>query len=212
MKWWIILILISIALIVLGSMIIFPQNPAHNLVLQYIYTLVSWPLIILVLGLVLLIKFKEPISEWIKTFLVKTPKGYLYGAISQFETKPLKKGKLKEVKKILGEEITGYMELVHFERIIRMMYRSQFRLLEKLKAVGSLTPDKAFSYYHEFLKQGGNKDYTVSFYIDWLKNITGLIKINEKDDVPAAKLTERGNSFILYCNLMNYSENTFMPL
>lgn len=183
MKWWMIVLFILFILAVLGSMIIFPQNPAHNLILQYISTLASWPLIIFILGLVLLIKYKEPISEWIKTLFIKTPKGYVFGTTAQSETKPLEKGQLKEVKKKLIEQkrtIKSYTEFVHFERIIRQMYRSQYKLLKNLKVIGSIANDTAILYYYDFLSQGGNKDYKITSYMKWLRETIGLIKISRK--------------------------------
>jgi len=215
MKWWIILILILITLIVLGSVILVPHNPAHNLVLQYIYTLVSWPLIILILGLILLIKFKEPISEWIRWLTIKTPKVTLSRGTPQAETKSIEDGKIKEFKEKLEKEKTqtkGYIEFIHFERIIRWMYRSQYHLLKDLKKAGSSSLSFSVLYYYEYQSQGGDKKYTVADYMGWVEKFCGFIKTEQENDKWLIKLTERGNFFLRYCDFMNYSENTFIPL
>ena len=215
MKWWMIVLFILFILIVLGSMILVPHNPAHNLILQYIYTLVSWPLIILVLGLVLLIKFKEPISERIRTLLIKTPKGLIIGGTAQIEAKPIEEEKIEEFKKKLEEERKikkGYMEIADFERIIRQIYRSQYRLLKELKSKGSVLHDRIIFYYFEFVNHGGNKDYEIASYENWLTNVVGLIKNNKKNDKWIMKLTDRGNSFVDFCKFMKYPENIFIPL
>jgi len=215
MKWWMIVLFILFILIVLGSMILVPHNLAHNLILQYIYTLASWPLIILVLGLVLLIKFKEPISFWIRKFRFKTPQGYEIGPKPQPETKPIEEGKIKEFKEKWEKEKTqakGYIEFIHFERIIRWMYRSQYHLLKDLKKTGSSSLSFSFLYYYEYQSQGGDKKYTVADYMGWVEKFCGFIKTEQENDKWLIKLTERGNFFIRYCDFMNYSENIFMPL
>lgn len=214
MKWWMIVLFILFILIVLCSMILVPHNPAHSLVLQYIYTLASWPLIILILGLVVLIKYKDPISEWIKNLLIKTPKGYEIGTSPQGEAKPLDEKEIRKVKKKLERETKSkkaYMEFVRFERIIRQMYSSQYRLLIDLKAKDSLPAVMALFYYNSYISQGGSKNYKESSYLGWLENVQGLIKTEIKENKYILKLTDRGVSFILYCGFMNYSENIFIP-
>jgi len=97
MKIWIILITI---LIIIASMIIFPGNPAHTLLLQYVSTLSTWPFVILIIGLVLLLNYKGPISERIKTLLIKT-KGLEISRTPQAEPKLPEERKLKEFTKKL---------------------------------------------------------------------------------------------------------------
>jgi len=209
MKVWIILILIFLILIV--PLIIFPTNPTHHLFLKYISTILTWPFVILILGITLLLKFKDPISELIKEIHLRytTPRGNVFdlfpiqSEIGKFNEDNIK-DKLENTDESLKLELA--IEMAGFERMIRYTYRSQFRLLKHLKGA-PVQVEVACNYYAEYLQSGGNKNCNLSQYLGWLK-ISNFIKYNKY----TLSLTKRGSRFIDYCNVRGYSENEFIPL
>lgn len=219
MKVWIFPILV---LIVMALMIIFPQNPAHSLFLQYISTLSTWPFVILIIGLILLFKYKKSISDFIrKPPRIQTRKGDIIEWSSQGEAKPIEDIKIKEAETLLVKESQvkeGLLIAVNFERNIRYMYRSQFNLLKYLlmnKKMNINTPKSILAsmfYQNDYLKSGGHPNYSVDLYLGWLDKFIGFITEEKVDNMIMIKLTEMGESFISYCNFMNYSEKDFIPI
>lgn len=202
-------------IVAISFIIIFPRNPAHSLFLRYISTLLTWPFIILILGLVLFFKFAGPISERIRTLLVKTPKGYEFGIYSQEEVRPFDEEKLKKFEKKLEEEKRikeGFMVMFGFEKIIRNTYRSQYSLLKFLKERSAQLFDRVILFYSEYLSRGGDKNYTIARYAGFLIEYACFIKTDIKNGNYIMELTPRGHSFVDYCNFMGYSEKEFIPL
>jgi hypothetical protein len=217
-KWWLFLIFV---LLLIVSIIVFPQNPAHELLLKYLSTFSSWPIVILILILVFFFTFKESISELIKRLKVKTPQGYEIGSQPQMEAKPFDRKELEELRgkyETEKKDMAGFFWIIiEFERTIRILYRSQFHMLKFLSAskTNKIEVKKAFieDYFYKniYLKGGGNLGYSFESYLNFLK-MGGYVIEELVNNISMIRITERGESFLNYCSISNYAENIFIPI
>lgn len=217
-KWWI--FLVSILLFIV-SIIVFPHNPAHELLLKYLSTLSPWPIAVLILVLVFFFTFKESISVLIKNLKVTTPQGYEIGSQLQMEAKPFNKKELEELGNKLETEkrdmASSFWMIIEFERTIRIMYRSQFMILkyllarknDKINVQKDLIQGVFYTYI--YLKGGGKPEYSFDAYLNFLK-MNGYIIEDQVNNISMIKITEKGETFLNYCSISNYTENTFIPL
>lgn len=207
-KWkWAFLILLLIVLI--GAIIVFPRHQAHSTFFEYLNIFFSWPFVILILGLILLFKFKESISERIRTSLIKTP-NFEVGVQPQRETKQLEEKELKEIRGKLEQKeewIDAVHKLVDFERLLRYMYRSQLHLLRVLITYEKGLPKsliKSTFYKDLYLQSGGNSTYSFDAYLGWLRYFAKFITEENINGEVHIKLTGDGEFFVDYVNRMNY--------
>jgi len=209
-KWkWAFLILLIIVLV--GAIIVFPRHQAHSTFFEYLNIFFSWPFVILILGLILLFKFKGPISERIRTTLIRTS-NFEFTVQPQRETKQLEEKELKEIRGKLAQKkevIEAVYKLVDFERILRYMFRSQLHLLKVLITYEKGLPKSLIEstfYKGKYLQSGGNPNYSFDAYLGWLKYFARFITEEEINGVIHIKLTDDGKFFVDYFNLMNYGE------
>lgn len=209
-KWiwgFIILLLVVLA----GSIIVFPQHQAHSTFFEYLNIFFSWPFVILILSLVLLLKYPDPISYRIRQSFFK--KGdIVLGVQPQRETKPLEEKELEEIRGRLAEEKEvkeAIFKLVDFERMLRYMYRSQLNLLRVLVSYVKGFPKALIentAYKGQYLKLGGNPNYSFDAYLGWLIHFAKFVKEEKINGEVHIKLTEDGQFFVDYVNRMNYSQ------
>jgi len=217
-KLWLFLVFI---LLLIFSIIVFSHNPAHELFLKYLSTFSAWPISVLLLVLVFFFTFKESISELIKRLKVKTPQGYEFSSQSQMEAKPFDKKEVEELREKFEIEkkdmASSFWILIEFERTIRVLFRSQFLMMKFLSASKTIKIDVQKNYIEEcyykslYLKGGGNPAYSFENYLIFLK-MGGYIIEDIVNNISMIKITDRGESFLVYCSLSNYAENTFNPL
>jgi len=191
-------------LVLISSIILFPHNPSHALLRKYVAIFITWPGMLLIVGLILLIRFRYEIGYFITHIRLLTPKGFEIG-IRQDQQLPPPDG----LRVTLQEATIAAMTVVEFERNIRYMFRSQFHLLCELQEKGSLNILESSKYYYkEFLVLGGGPNYSVESYLGWLEKFCKYIERN-KDNF---QLTELGKQFLYFIGIMKYSENEFKPL
>ena len=217
-KWWIPLVLVFLVVVLIA---IFPHNPSHDLFLRYLSAFSSWPIAILILVLVFLFTFKESISDLVKKLKVKTPQGYEFGSQLQMEAKPFDKKEFEELGKKVEKEkkdiASSFWMIIEFERKIRNMYKSQFMILkflvarknDKINVQKDLIQGVFYTYI--YLKGGGKPEYSFEAYLNFLK-MDGYIIEEQVDNISMIKITEKGETFLNYCSISNYTENTFLPL
>lgn len=214
---WIIIILFSLLIVLIAA---FPQNRAHELFLRYLSILSSWPIVILFLVLVFLFMFKESISELIIKLKVRTPQGYEFGSQLQMEAKPLDKTAIEEIKSKYEAEKKVISDfswmIIEFEKMIRVLFMSQFMILKHLSAskINKVDVPKTFieeNYYKNiYLREGGNPIYIFENYLNYLKT-TGTIVEEPANNILILRITLRGEIFLRYCAISNYTENIFIP-
>ena len=75
--------------IFIGFLIPRPQSELlWKLLLEYIKVFVSWPVVALIIGLIVIWRFHEPLTEWIKNMALRVPGGFEFGQEKQ--SPPLK--------------------------------------------------------------------------------------------------------------------------
>jgi len=211
-------LLFSLCIFVLIALIaVFPRNPAHDQFLKYLSTFSSWPIVILILVLVFLFMFKESISKLIIKLKVRTPQGYEIG--SQ-EAKPLDKTAIEEIKGKYEAEKKGISDffwmIIEFEKMIRVLFMSQFMILKNLSTskINNVDVPKTFIeeniYKNIYLKEGGNPNYVFENYLNYLKT-TGTIVEEPANNILMLRITLKGEIFLRYCAISNYTENIFIP-
>jgi hypothetical protein len=217
-KWWLFLVFILLFIV---SIIVFPHNPAHELLLKYLSTFSPWPIAVLILILVFFFTFKESISELIKGLKIKTPQGYEIGSQLQMEAKPFDKKEFEELRAKFETEkkdmVSSFGMLIEFERTIRILFRSQFLMMKFLSASKTIKFDvqktyiKDYYYKNIYLMNSGNPGYSFDSYLNFLK-MGGYILDEVVNNILMIRITDKGESFLLYCSLSNYTENMFISV
>lgn len=112
---------------------------------------------------------------------------------------------------------SSFWTLIEFERTIRILFRSQFLMMKFLSASKTIKFDvqKAYiedNYYKNiYLKGGGNPGYSFDSYLNFLE-MGGYIFDQVVINISMIRITDKGESFLLYCSLSNYAENLFIPI
>ncbi len=212
----------------IAVIIVFPNNPAHDLFLGYLTIIVSWPVVIFLVILILGVKFKDPIID--KLFKLSELGAGSLSLKFQEQPKPLEfdesvkreleaqlesektetRKTMTELEKVKAQAAANFM-FAGFEWMIRYMYRSQYLFLCAHVETGKASLRDAAIHYGMFEAAGGDsKFYPMTSYYDWLEKKQGLIKFDKENNELA--LTERGKIFIGYCGIMHYTKNDFKPL
>jgi len=158
-----------------------------NIILPYFEVILSWPVIILVLGIIFLIWFREPISELIgriEGIIKKNGFGFIFSPSEQHHKVKMLKEDVEKMEKEYKSRIEAqinkdniqeliddsermkeqYMKLLdnyRFERIYNMIYGSQINILEHLSTMG----------------EKGERYFTVTlFFNDYIRQLPPSIK------------------------------------
>jgi len=182
-----------------------------EIVLQYFKAILSWPVIVLILGAIFFKLFKEPISD----FFRRLTKAEAYGARIEasnpseqrietkeaFPSKPENEiekyiqSKPKEAAKEIIRLWNGYI----FERTFNIIYGTQIDLLEHLSIKGS-EGDKYINlvfFYNEFVKRSRPASVQMADYLKFLKD-TGFIGFVGEGSELSVKIMPYGVDFLSY--------------
>ncbi len=203
---------------------VFPNNPSHGLLLRYLSLFSSWPLGALIIGLAVLFIFRAPIETRLLRSKIDTKYGTIH-APDQTELKEINENEVEPehlatlASKVPGDklidaktafEVINYVR--HFEWSIRFMFQSQFHLLVNLIDKKRMQKGELESFYFEYLGRGGTKEYSFDSYVDWLVDKTRYLHPVPEPVSNYYELTDLGKTFLVYCHVYKYSDQSLTAL
>jgi len=178
-------------------------------ILEFFLRYLAWPAAIVYLGRFFIIKFGEPISNFLQRLIIA--KGY--GVSFEAEIPPEQRKKIslpqskEEIIKDIGRGdkriITKYIELLEkykFEQTLHAIYGTQMDLLESLskkRTLGEKYSDLKRFYYYFIVRSKLVVKTTETNYFGFLKNM-GYIKYVGEDDERIVTITPHGLNFLSY--------------
>lgn len=177
--------------------------------------LTSWPVVVLILGVCFIIKFREAINNLIQRITKVYGVAIKAGIPPEQQTEKIEKSlpseeeikksvKKKDLEKVL---LKGFIKLsneIKYERTFNMIYGSQIELLEYLSKKGTLGEKyiNLRSFYNYSIKRWRSRFPTgtppkIISYFGFLEKM-GYIKYLGKGDKRIVKITPHGNDFISY--------------
>lgn len=183
-----------------------------ELVLRYVQILFSWPVIYLVLGLVAIRYFHEPLSD----FLRRIVKGEAYGVRVEAATPSEQRKELQEVRKVQSndtideyirnnpkEVIREYLRMANgyrFEKTFNLIYGTQLDLLEYLSTKGTDGDSytNLLSFYNEFVKRSGLASTQYADYLGFLKDSLFIEYFGREGTDLRVHITALGVDFLSY--------------
>ena len=182
-----------------------------EIIFQYFQLFLGWPVIILILGIIFLKWFKEPISDFFRRLV----KGEAYGVRIEASsplgqqkeaTQPPQLRTQDEIKEYVKENpervIKEYARLLReywFERIFNLIFGTQIELLEYLSKKGS-DGDKYVNltgFYTKFVMRAGSASYQIGDYFGFLKGMRLTEYAGEGSEL-SVKITPFGVDFLFY--------------
>lgn len=202
-------LIITPIIIFLASIIFFPNHPGHRLFKEYFSLFSAWPIAALTLGILLIHSCKDAISERIKKSTFTSKSGNVWGIYDQKENNSSDTYEKKLANTSQGtEEKTALFQIGYFERTIRRMFKSQFRLLCFIQQKGRINILESIDYHNEYIRLSRIKDYQLDQYLNFLSPFLAT----NQDEPMMLCLSDLGKNFLAYCQKMNYTENEFFPM
>lgn len=182
-----------------------------NQILSYLEIIFSWPLITLIIVIIFIIIFREPLSDFFRRLI----KGEAYGVKFQASSPSEQREEAKDIPKVQPEsELESYIrdnpqETIktiirlsrgyRFERIFNIIYGTQINLLLHLSSKDELG-DKyinVMSYYNEYI--GRSRLYSVKpeDYFGFLLSMQMIEFFGESTNF-SMRITPEGIDFISY--------------
>lgn len=149
--------------------IIFPQHSSHRLFQKYLNIFTAWPIVIFIIVLIVISKFKDPIAD-----LIRKPHTYISkgGAKLMLEQQDSNTqnwiSTIKVISQKHGEQLQFLLKACFFERFIRYTFSTQYRLLLAIEISPISPADAYFRFYEDYLLKGGSMDYKFDLYKNWL--------------------------------------------
>lgn len=181
-----------------------------RLVLDFLRVLLSWPVILGLLGVYFLIAFQEPIADVLRRFTkaagygVSLEAGNLSQQLQEIKeteiTRPVEDDLQKYVKENPELVITRYVQTFNaywFERSFHLIFGTQIALLEFLlerKTVGEAYVNLEL-YYREYVQRGGAQTFQFADYLGFLR-IANFIRY--EGNPIRVYITDYGLDFISY--------------
>jgi len=182
-----------------------------KIILEFSKVIVSWPVAVLVLGVLFMRSFKEPIADFFRRMI----RGEAYGVRVEAAMPSEQKKETQEtesfftpdqveqyVKDNPKEVITQYQRLLNgywFERAYNLIYGTQMKLLEHLQAKGT-KGDKYVNlhpFYTEFLTQSNLQTTQFADYLAFLAEMK-FIEYKGQDADLSVCITPDGINFLSY--------------
>jgi hypothetical protein len=188
-----------------------------EMVLRYLQALLAWPPVVLVLGIVALKMFREPLAD----FFRRLTEGEAYGVRVKATTPAEQRKEIKEVEEASGppklqsaedveryirdnpkavmEELARTSNSFRFEKTYNLIYGTQIDLLEHLTTKG----DEGESYtnlarfYNEFVRRSGLQTTQMADYLGFLKE-AGLAEYVGYEPNLRLRITPFGLNFLSY--------------
>jgi len=181
-------------------------------ILEFCLRYLAWPFAVIYLGRFFIIKFGEPISNFLQRIIVAKGYGVSFEAGIPLDQQEEEITKLlppeEEIKKDIGEEYVKktrdkYMELLEkylFERTLNVIYGTQMDLLEFLLKKGTLGEKysnlKRF-YFYFIVRSKLAVTRTETQYFGFLKNLEYIEYVGEGEE-QIVKITPDGLDFLSY--------------
>lgn len=220
------IMIIPSAALAFGALVIGHAMGYHEIVLRWAELILSWEVLGFILGVTILVKYKEAICGLIDRIV-----GGKVGRV-QFEATPQERRSgasafdaetdlpTPDSKKDLGavdteKLIKNYARLwqaYKFERMFHSMYGSQIKLVDRLASKGDDGEAwiKQHGFYEEFVSQSGNTSYLFGSYMGFLVN-SGLIEQIGTHAEPVVRVTQEGRDFLEYVTMMYSSGFAVRP-
>jgi len=195
-----------------------------EIILRFLQAILSWPIIVLILGIVFVVVFKGPISD----FLRRIVKGEAYGVRIEASRPSEQKEIAKETPKIESQDqieqyiinnpkavVAEYLRLANgywFERTFNIIYGTQIDLIEYLATKGT-NGDKYINlvvFYNEFIKRSGLSSTQMSDYLGFLLGMRFIEYAGEGSDL-IVKVTPHGVNFLSYIKAQYPSTYKYKP-
>lgn len=182
-----------------------------EIILELFRVFLSWPVMILVLGLIFFCKFKDSISDFLRRVTkVGTPS---VGIEATSPSKQREKAKenppakpLDEIETYIKdnpkEAIDNYLRVWNgyvFERTFNLIYGTQIGLIEHLSKKGD-KGDKyinLINFYNDFVGRSGYASVQMAHYLGFLKD-SGYITYEGEGSELSVKIMPYGIDFLSY--------------
>lgn len=102
---------------------------------------------------------------------------------------------------IMVRDSTNYRIATEFERIYRIIFGSQIRLLRHLEATKTLTKNEMVKFFKQEKRKAPDSNIELE---PWIKFVVSQGLMEYKDD--EYKITPKGQAFIAYLALLNYED------
>ena len=178
-----------------------------EIVLKYIQSLLIWPVVVLIIGIV----YKRTLSDFLKRFKKAEAYGVMLEASPVEQQKELNRNPSiiqteTDVEKVIKdnpkEVIKEFIKLSNgywFEKTFNIIYGSQIALLEHLSTKGNagefyinLVP-----YYNMYVLRSGLPSNQMAEYLNFLKNAKYVEYVGENADL-RLRITPLGVDFLSY--------------
>jgi len=185
-----------------------------ELVLRYLGVLLTWPVVSLILGVLALRWFREPLSDFFRRMV----KGEGYGVRVEAADPSQQRKEIEETKADLPPKpqddlqlyiqenpqqfLEQYLRLYNgywFEKAYNLIYGSQVSLLERL-AERRDEGEKYINlveFYNEFLRRSNSHATQMADYLGFLKDMN-FIEYFQTDGEHKARITPFGLNFLSY--------------
>ena len=182
-----------------------------NIILSYLKVVFSWPIVTLIMVIIFIARFKEPISDFFRRLI----KAEAYGAKIQASNPSEQKKEAEEIPQIQPEsEIESYIRdnpqealktIINFsrgfrfERIFNFIYGTQINLLIHLSSKGELG-DKyinVMSYYNDYITRSRLYSAKSEDYFGFLHSMQMIEFFGEGTNF-SIRITPIGADFISY--------------
>ena len=182
-----------------------------EIILKYLQVILGWPVVALILGIIFLKWFKDPISD----FFRRVVRGEAYGVKIEASSPSEQRKEVKEIpqpqtqdqiekyiKDHPKEIIKEYLKLLNgywFERAFNIIYGTQMDLLEYLSTKGTKGENyiNLVSFYNEFVKRSGLASTQMADYLGFLKDMR-FVEFVEENKAWSVKITAYGVDFLSY--------------
>ncbi len=197
-----------------------------EIILHYLQLILSWPIVSLVLGIIFLKWFKNPISDFFRRFV----RGEAYGVRIEASPPSEQRKEAKEVsyssqdefekyieknpKKVI-EEYSELLNRYQFERHFNIIFGTQIELLEYLSTKEN-DGDKYINlvvFYNNFtrlVKSVSTNSIKMEDYFGFLVDTHYIEFIGENRD-SSIKITQQGLNFLSYIRTQYSSTYKYKP-
>ena len=194
-----------------------------KIILEYLQVILGWPVVTLILGVIFLKWFKDPISD----FFRRVVRGEAYGVRIEASSPSEQREEIKDTPQLPQDQIEKYIkdnpkEVIveygrllngyRFERAFNIIYGTQMDLLEYLSTKGTAGENyiNLVSFYNEFVKRSGLSSTQMADYLGFLKDMR-FIELAEQNKVWNVKISAYGVDFLSYIKGQYPSSYRYRP-
>lgn len=193
-----------------------------DLVLRYLQVLLTWPVAVVVLGLVVLHRYHDPLSSFLRRVTEAGGEKFRLKAADPDRQKEVTSYVAKEIEskvvtlsasateaeieqyiaqnpKSVLQEFYKVMNSYRYERAYSVIFGTQIELLEHLAAKGDVGESyiNLVRFYEEFQRRSGNKTAQMADYVKFLE-ISQFLEYFGEGHGMKARITPHGVNFLSY--------------